>query len=112
MQLFKRTEVYNIMTKSKVISGVLEYRQFIVLEDGTDVRVRYNQNPALYEGTDVQVYSYTAKEGKGEDAKEVTRYAVPFNDAIRAKRATTRDSIASLQAQGLSADEILLLLMK
>lgn len=95
------------MSKLKTTAGVLEYRQFIVLDDGTEVRVRYNQNPELYKGTEVPVYEYTAKEGKGENAKEVTRYAVPFEQAIRAGRVSTKETIKSLKAQGLTAEEIL-----
>lgn len=91
---------------NKTLNGVLEYRQFIVLEDGTEVRVRYNQNPELYKGTDVPVYEYQAKEGKGDTAKTVTRYAVPFDQAIRARRASTKETIDSLLAQGLTAEEI------
>ena len=87
-------------------AGTLEYRQFIILEDGTEVRVRYNQTPELYQGTDVPLYSYTAKEGKGEDAKEVTRYAVPFEQAVRAKRSNAKETVAQMLASGLTAEEI------
>lgn len=92
---------------SNIVNGVLEYRQFIVLEDGKEVQVRYNQDPTLYEGTDVTLYAYTAKEGKGVDAKEVTRYAVAVEDARRAKRSTAEDKILSLVAQGLTPDQII-----
>lgn len=95
------------MTKVKATQGTLEYRQFIVLEDGTDVRVRYNQDPALYEGTDVPLYAYIATEGKGDDKREVTRYAVPYEMALRAKRASVKDMLATLKAQGLTAEEII-----
>lgn len=95
------------MSSNKTIKGQLEYRQFIVLEDGTEVRVRYNQNPELYKGTDVQVYAYKATEGKGDNKKEVTKYAVPFEQAIRARKATTKDTIKGLMAQGLTAEEVL-----
>lgn len=88
------------------VKGILEYRQFIVLEDGQEVRVRYNQDPILYQGTDVPVYEYTAKEGKGEDKTEVTRYAVPFDQALRSKRASIKESVTSMLAQGLTAEEI------
>ncbi len=94
------------MSKQVTTNGTLEYRQFIILEDGTEVRVRYNQNPELYKGTDVPVYQYTAKEGKGEDAKEVTRYAVPFEQALRAAKAKTGDKVEAMLAQGLTAEEI------
>ena len=94
------------MPKQKTQAGKLEYRQFILLEDGTEVRVRYNQNPALYAGTDVPLYEYTAVEGKGNARKEVTRYAVPFEQALRSKRASVKDSVASMLASGLTAEEI------
>ncbi len=94
------------MTKVKAVTGTLEYRQFIVLEDGTEVRVRYNQDPALYAGTDVPLYEYKATEGKGEDKKEVTRFAVPFEQALRSKRASVKESVASMLASGLTAEEI------
>lgn len=94
------------MVKSKAtVQGILEYRQFIILEDGTEVRVRYNQDASLYADTDITVYEYTAKEGKGEDKKEVTRYAVAFDDAIRANRGTS-DNIEAMLAKGITADEI------
>lgn len=94
------------MKKLNATNGKLEYQQFIVLEDGSSLRVRYNQNPELYAGTDVPLYSYTATEGKGEDKKEVTRYAVPFDQAIRAKKTTTKESVNNMLAQGLSAEAI------
>lgn len=95
------------MTKNtKAQAGKLEYRQFIILEDGTEVRVRYNQNPDLYAGTEVPMYTYQAKEGSGDNAKEVTRFAVPFDQAIRGKRASTKESVQSMLASGLSAEEI------
>lgn len=95
------------MSKVKAIKGRLEYRQFIILEDGTEARVRYNQDPELYKGTEVPLYEYEAKEGKGEAATVVTRYAVPFDQAIRAKRASAKESIQSMMAAGLSAEDIL-----
>lgn len=91
---------------SKAIKGTLVYKQFITLADGTEVQVRYNQNPDLYKGTDVQLYEYTAKEGRGDNAREVTRYAVKVEDAKRATRATVKDSVASMLAQGMTAEEI------
>lgn len=94
------------MNKNNTIKGTLVYKQFITLEDGAEVQVRYNQNPELYAGTDVTLYEYTATEGKGDDRKEVTRYAVAIEDAKRAKRASVKDSVQSLLAQGFSAEEI------
>lgn len=93
-------------TNKATVQGVLEYRQFIILDDGTAIRVRYNQDPSLYINTDITLYEYKAKEGKGEDAKVVTRYAVAFEDAIRATRVSTKESIQSMMAQGLTAEEI------
>lgn len=95
------------MTQVQAINGTLEYRQFIILEDGTEHRVKYNQDPSLYEGKDVPVFAYTATEGKGEDKKEVTKYAVPYDMAIRSKRASLKDALASLKAQGLTPEEII-----
>lgn len=102
------------MTQSTIKStpGTLEYRQFIVLEDGTEHQVRYNQKPELYTGTDVELFSYTATEGKGDDKKEVMKYAVRVEDARRAKRASVSDSVKALQAQGLSAEDIIAMLTK
>lgn len=96
------------MSKSgnNVVKGQLEYRQFIITEDGTEVRVKYNQDPALYEGSEVTLYEYTATEGKGDDKKEVTKYAVQFDQAIRPKRASVKDTVTSLLAQGMTAEEI------
>lgn len=89
-----------------ITSGTLVYKQFIQLADGTELQVRYNQNPDLYAGTDVKLYSYTAREGKGDSAITVTKYAVSIDDAIRAKKTTTKDTIASLKNSGLSDTEI------
>jgi hypothetical protein len=94
------------MSKQSITKGQLEYRQFIILEDGTEVRVRYNQNPELYKGTDVPLYEYTATEGKGEDKKEVSKYAVPFDQAIRAARVGRKESVEAMLAQGLTPEEI------
>lgn len=94
------------MAKQATVKGQLEYRQFIITEDGQEVRVRYNQNPELYKGTDVTLYEYTAKEGKGDEAKEVIRFAVEFDKAVRATRTSTKENIQSLLAQGLTAEEI------
>lgn len=94
------------MAKQQITKGTLEYRQFIILEDGTEVRVRYNQNPELYKGTDVPLYEYVATEGKGEDKKEVTKYAVPFDQAIRAARASRKETVEAMLAQGLTPEEI------
>jgi len=91
---------------TNTIKGSLVYKQFITLEDGNEVQVRYNQNPELYKGTDVTLYEYTATEGRGEDRKEVTRYAVAIEDAKRAKRTSVKENVQSLLAQGLTAEEI------
>ncbi len=96
------------MSKSnKATAGVLEYRQFIVLPDGQEFRVRYNQDPSLYAGTDVPLFSYKAKEGRGENAKVVERFAVPFEQAIRASRTTTKANIENLLKSGMTAEEII-----
>lgn len=92
--------------QANIIAGKLEYKQFIQLEDGTEVQVRYNQNPDLYTGTDVQLYSYEASEGTGTERVKVTRYAVAVNDALRAKRVSLPETVNALIAQGLTADEI------
>ncbi len=94
------------MPKTTITKGSLEYRQFIILDDGTEVRVRYNQNPELYKGTDVPLFEYQAKEGKGENAKMVTRYAVEFGKELRATRTSVKETINTLMAQGLTADQI------
>jgi hypothetical protein len=94
------------MSKQVTTKGQLEYRQFIILEDGTEIRVRYNQNPELYKGTDVPLYEYEAKEGKGDNAVTVKRFAVPFEQAVRASRAKTGDKVEAMLAQGLTAEEI------
>lgn len=93
--------------QKNVIKGKLEYRQFIILDDGSELRVRYNQDKSLYDGTDIQVYEYQAYEGSGDTRKEVTRYAVAYDQALRASKKTISDKITSLKASGLSADEIL-----
>lgn len=96
--------------KSNTVAGTLVYKQFISLEDGTEVQVRYNQNPELYKGTEVTLYEYQATEGKGDDRKEVTRYAVAVADAKRAERTSTKAVMSSMLADiasGMSADAIL-----
>lgn len=94
------------MTKLQTINGQLVYKQFISLEDGTELQVRYNQNPDLYAGTGVQLYSYTASEGKGDNKKEVTKYAVAVADAIRASKTSKVDNILADIASGMSATDI------
>jgi hypothetical protein len=110
VELSKTTDQSNNLAEvkimTKIIKGELEYRQFIVLEDGTEVQVRYNQDASLYEGTDVQLYEYQATEGKGDDKKQVTRYAVAVADALRAKRTSVKESVASMIASGMTAEEI------
>lgn len=99
------------MTKqNNTVQGTLVYKQFITLEDGTEVQVRYNQDKELYSGTDVTVYSYTATEGKGTERKEVTRYAVAVADAKRAARVTAvavKDNMLADIASGMTATELL-----
>lgn len=97
----------------KIIKGNrLEYRQFIVNDEGLDIQVRYNQDIELYKGTDVTVYEYTASEGSKKKGtyKEVTRYAVAIDDAIRATRTSVKqamqDRVDNLLAQGLITDEV------
>jgi len=94
------------MPKLQTINGSLVYKQFISLDDGSEVQVRYNQNPDLYAGTDVQVYGYTATEGKGDDKKEVQKYAVAVADAIRASKVSKVDNILADIASGMSATDI------
>lgn len=95
------------MSKLQTISGKLVYKQFIELADGTEVQVRYNQNPDLYAGTDVTVYDYIATEGKAENKKEVTKYAVAVADAIRASKTSKVDNMLADIASGMSAKDIL-----
>lgn len=113
--MFATGYTYNIITvergnimsnKSNTVAGTLVYKQFIQLDDGTEVQVRYNQDKELYNGTDVTVYEYKATEGKAEQRKEVTRYAVAVADAKRATRTTVKESVSSMLAQGLTAEEI------
>ena len=95
------------MTKAiKATTGTLVYKQFIKLEDGSEVQVRYNQDPTLYAGTDTPLYAYTATEGKGDAKKEVTKYAVPFELARRATRTSTKESVSNMLASGMTAEEI------
>ena len=103
-------------TQSKaIINGTLEYRQFIILSDGTEIRVRYNQDKELYNDTDIQVYAYTAKESienaDGTKTKvDVTRYAVNYDDVIKSTRESAKAKIDNMLADiasGLSASEIL-----
>jgi len=95
------------MTKSnnKIVNGKLVYKQFIQLDDGTEVQVRYNQAPELYEGTDVTLYAYDAKASKGS-TDTVTKYAVAIEDAKRAKRASVAEQMQSLLKQGLTPEQI------
>lgn len=94
-------------------SNIIEY-----IKSGSLLRVRYNQKPELYSDTGVTVYEYEAKEGKGDDAKTVTRYAVAIENAKKAPKKTMaqtkaeveqeqRDAIKSMQEQGLSDKEII-----
>lgn len=90
----------------KAITGKLVYKQFIQLEDGTEVQVRYNQDPSLYTGTDTPLYQYTAKETIDGVKQEVQKYAVPVELAKRATRTSTKETISNMLAQGLTAEEI------
>jgi hypothetical protein len=90
----------------KATAGRLVYKQFIALEDGTEVQVRYNQDPTLYAGTDTPIYSYKAKETINGEKVEVEKFAVPVEYAVRAKRASVKDTVNSLLSQGLTAEEI------
>lgn len=117
------------MAKSNIIKGTLEYRQYIVLEDGTEVRVNYNQNADLYKGSDIQLYEYSADEAVKDDKGNVERdangkkimqsvphYAVPFGQAIRATRVSgakaTANTVEALLAQGLTNEEVIAKLME
>jgi hypothetical protein len=94
----------------KAVKGTLVYKQFIALEDGTEVQVRYNQKPELYAGTDTQLFEYTAKETVDGQKVEVTKYAVKVEDAVRAKRQTTKETVSNLLASGKTAEEIVAIL--
>jgi hypothetical protein len=94
------------MSKTSTIKGTLVYKQFITLDDGSEVQVRYNQDKDLYNGTDVTVYEYQASEGSGAERKQVTRYAVAVQDAIRATRTSTKESVSNMLASGLTAEQI------
>lgn len=95
------------MSKVKATNGVLVYKQFIQLEDGSEIQVRYNQKPELYEGTNVPLYAYTAKETIDGVKTEVTKYAVPFEQAKKATRTAVKDSILADVANGMSVEELL-----
>lgn len=90
----------------KAQNGTLVYKQFIKLEDGTELQVRYNQDPSLYAGTDVPLYAYTAKETVDGVKTEVTKYAVPVELARRANRTSVKESVSNMLASGMTAEEI------
>lgn len=93
-----------------IVDGKLVYKQFIVLDDGSELQVRYNQDASLYAGTDTTLYQYKAFVGSGDDKKEVTRYAVSVNDAIRAKKTTQKEQVNNMLASGMTAQEIVALI--
>lgn len=99
----------------KTVHGVLVYKQFIALDDGTEIQVRPKQDINKY-GDDVTIYAYNAKKGKGKTAENITCYAVAIDDAIRAERKSTKqataDKVLAMKAQGLSPDEIIAQLLQ
>lgn len=95
------------MSKSNnTIKGTLVYKQFIATDDGQEVQVRYNQKPELYQGTDVTLFEYTAKETVDGIKTDVTKYAVPVEQAIRATRTAKADSILADALAGMSAKDL------
>ena len=102
-------------SNKKIIDGTLVYKQFIVLEDGTELQVRPKQDISKYSDY-VTIYAYGAKKGKGETAEEVTCYAVAVEDAIRAERKSSKqaisDKVSAMQAQGLTPEQILAQLLQ